>query len=551
VAALGGLALCHAGLGDPVRAFDFARRAHAAAGRVYAADGRVIDGFALADSALFLAELHTGRGEFAAARALCLSALELQRRFARRTAIVDVQEALVVLDFREGRAAEALAALDPVLANRRTLRGRAKLIRTLLNRAEILSSLGRHADAGRDEEKDRASTDAIKSPRTLSAVYRRLAGLREAAGDTAGALAAARRYFAAELEVAGEVARLRAEELQARYDVAKKDEELARLARVNEVHAAESRAQEARLALNAAELRASAAELARTRLQRLALGAGIAGATVLFGVIVFVQRSRLRVERAALDETRRARAAAEEAAALKTQLLGIASHDLKAPLRAMLTRAHLLAATVGTEGAPGRALRGLRDEGERMLRLVHDLLDVSAIEQGSLTLTFGDVDLAALVAGVVDTHRPLAALKNLDLALEAPAVLPAPVRGDPDRLGQAIANLVDNAVKFTPPGKSVRVELRTESGHVSVAVRDEGPGVSAEDLARMFQPFQTASAVPTGGESSSGLGLHIAREIVARHGGRIDVDSAPWGGAVFTVVLPLAAPAVAAVARGV
>ncbi len=531
--ALGGLAICHAGLGDRGRAIDFGRRSLRLAEKLEDAVG-------IGTAAMLLGQLLDEPAERAEARRHFQSALAVYRRQNQRTAATDAEEELAMLDFREERADAALVALGRIEAQRRTLRGRVKLTHTLLNRAEVLAALGRHPESLACAEEARGYAEAIDAPGLAVSVFRRLALAREAAGDFVGALQATRRQLEAELAVSGAAARRRAEELQTRFDLATKDAELARLARDNELRGAEGRAQAARLAQASAELRASAAELARTRGQRLALGFGVGGAALFLGLVVLAQRSRLRLERAALDEIRRARAAAEEAAALKTQLLGIASHDLKAPLRGMLSRADLIAADVAPEGEAGRALRGLRGEGERMLRLVHDLLDVSAIEQGGLRLKFGSVDLADLVSGIVDGHRPLAALKNLELALALPAVPPARVRGDAARLGQAIANLVDNAVKFTPPGKAVRVALEAAPGHVSVVVRDEGPGLSPEDLARMFRPFQTASAVPTGGESSSGLGLHIAQEIVARHGGRIDVDSAPWGGATFAVVLPVA-----------
>jgi len=382
-------------------------------------------------------------------------------------------------------------------------------------------------------DRARPIVEEIGGHQVLADFHAELSRCLEASGDAAGALAAARIAEVQRDNLRAGEAVMRAGEFDAERVAARHRTQLAERDRQQE-------AQDRALLVQRAELRARDAELARARTLRWSIAGGAVAGLLALGSVVYTQRVRLRAERLRLDETRRARAAAEEAAALKTQLLGIASHDLKAPLRGMLSRADLIAADVAPEGEAGRALRGLRGEGERMLRLVHDLLDVSAIEQGGLRLKFGSVDLADLVSGIVDGHRPLAALKNLELALALPAVPPARVRGDAARLGQAIANLVDNAVKFTPPGKAVRVALEAAPGHVSVVVRDEGPGLSPEDLARMFRPFQTASAVPTGGESSSGLGLHIAQEIVARHGGRIDVDSAPWGGATFAVVLPVA-----------
>jgi signal transduction histidine kinase len=117
--------------------------------------------------------------------------------------------------------------------------------------------------------------------------------------------------------------------------------------------------------------------------------------------------------------------------------------------------------------------------------------------------------------------------------------------GDADRLYQVVANLVSNAIKFTPPGRTVDVAVTGEGGRVILTVRDEGPGMSPEVQARLFTPFTRLAARPTGGEFSHGLGLSISHEIVGLHGGRIRVQSAPGAGSTFIVELPAAAPVLA------
>ncbi|HVU25147.1 MAG TPA: sensor histidine kinase, partial [Opitutus sp.] len=112
------------------------------------------------------------------------------------------------------------------------------------------------------------------------------------------------------------------------------------------------------------------------------------------------------------------------------------------------------------------------------------------------------------------------------------------VAADAARLRQAVDNLVDNALKFTPAGKGVQVTVRSWDGGCVIEVADEGPGLAPEDFAHLFQPFRPLTQQPTGGESSSGLGLHLTREIIALHGGRVEASSAPGSGAVFRIWLP-------------
>ncbi len=529
---LNGLARAYAELGDKDRALDFAQQAFAAAEQSE-------NSASIATSATILANAHRVRGEFAESRRFLNRALELQRAAGRTTELTDNEESLAMLDFRDGRLTEALAILERVDARRRTLRGRAKLTQTLLNRAQVLLALDRRDEALACAEEARSYADTINSPGVTAPVYDRLATIHEARGDFAASLAAYKRATAAEQILRGESARQKTAELQARYDVARKDEELARLARVNEVKAAEERLRSAQLAATAADLRASEAELARTRAQRLALGSGVVAVALLLGALVVVQRSRLRAERLALEETRRAQLLAEDAGVLKARLLAIASHDLKGPLRSMLRSADSLEQKSADPTAVLGAAQLVRGHAHQMSDLVRDLLDLSAIEGGDLTLQKSPLDLARLTAEVVGRHTARAAEKLQTLSFPAPATA-LPFVGDAARLAQALDNLVDNAVKYTPAGGTITVTAALRGAHLCVAVADQGPGLGADELGRLFQPFQRLSAQPTGGESSTGLGLHIARDFIARHGGTIEVDTAPGHGTTFTVLLPVA-----------
>ena len=170
--------------------------------------------------------------------------------------------------------------------------------------------------------------------------------------------------------------------------------------------------------------------------------------------------------------------------------------------------------------------------------LVSDLLDVSRLQQGRLELRPEPVELGELARQVVARfeHAPHRTPRH---ALVVAA--PAPVTGEWDaaRLDQVLTNLVGNALKFSPTGGEVRVVVRQEGGEALLTVSDEGLGIGPDERATLFQPFQrgeaTARAIP-----GVGLGLYIASEIVARHGGRIEVASAVGEGSTFVVRLPLA-----------
>ncbi len=529
--ALQELAISHAAMEDP-RSLEFARRA------LQSAEQMENPG-AIASAAQLLGELHLEAGRLPEARSSLGRALQVREQLDNRTSLADVQELIARLDFREGHVAEALRAIEAVEQQRRGLRGRVKLTQALTFKAEIFTALRRLDEALACIAEARGYAAGMETERLTLTVLQRSSAVHEARGEHALALAAARQAFELELKLAGEKTRRRVAELQTRYDVAKKDEDLARLARDNERFATEAKLRDARLAQNDAELRANAAELTRARWQRLGLAVVLGAGAVALGAVVLAQRSRLRAERRIHAETRRAQTAAEEAAALKSQIVGIASHDLKAPLRAIRLRAAQLETSGAAPAEHAAALAQIRFDADRMITLVRDLLDMSAAEGGHLTLTRAPAELNAVVAEAIGPQRILALRKGVKLEL-TPAAHPLTLPVDAARLGQAVANLVDNAVKFTPAAGGVRVTISQTEEEALVAVADDGPGLQPADFARMFQPFQTLSAAPTGGESSTGLGLHIAREIVSRHGGRLEVDSQPGRGATFTIRVPLA-----------
>ncbi len=227
----------------------------------------------------------------------------------------------------------------------------------------------------------------------------------------------------------------------------------------------------------------------------------------------------------------------------KNRLLGVAAHDLRNPIGVALGYLRLvLAGTVG-EVAPDqrRLLEKVENSCQRMLALVNDLLDVSAIEAGRLNLDLEPVDLGPYLAEVVETGALLASQKGIEMCADLSSDLPT-VRLDRRRFEQVLQNLLSNAVKFSHSGTTVTVSARAERDKVRICVRDQGQGIQPEEIGRLFRDFIRGSSRPTAGETSTGLGLAISRRIVEAHGGEISASSQPGRGATFKVILPTEGP---------
>ncbi len=175
-----------------------------------------------------------------------------------------------------------------------------------------------------------------------------------------------------------------------------------------------------------------------------------------------------------------------------------------------------------------------------MARMVNELLDLARIESGQLHLTLRPVDVSAVMADVHRGQVPRARARQIDLTLDAPSV--PPVLGDPDRLAQVFTNLADNALTYTPSGGHVHLAVRADDGFVEGSVTDNGPGIPAEELPRVFERFyrlDKSRVRAEDGRRGSGLGLAIVKELVAAQGGAVSVSSEPGRGSAFLVRLPL------------
>jgi len=192
----------------------------------------------------------------------------------------------------------------------------------------------------------------------------------------------------------------------------------------------------------------------------------------------------------------------------------------------------------GVVEADGDAFQVLQNEASRLRRLVEDLATVSRAEEGQLGLRLERCDPGGLVAAAVQAAGPRYAAKGVVLEARVDRRLPK-VAADPDRIGEVLANLLDNALRHTPPGGRVEVAATADGGELRLSVADTGEGIPAELLGRVFERFYRVDRARTRADGGSGIGLTIARAIVEAHGGRIRAESdGPGRGSRFVLGIP-------------
>jgi len=227
---------------------------------------------------------------------------------------------------------------------------------------------------------------------------------------------------------------------------------------------------------------------------------------------------------------------------IRTEFIDNLAHELRTPL----TTVSLLAETLALEAdqlPPRTADRIAKIEVEtgHLVQMVNELLDLSKIESGSTALLLHDVDLPRLANATVERLSLFAERHGVRMVVEATGTVPL-VRGDGERLGQALLNILHNAVKFSPAGAEVVVRVVGAHQEVVVTVRDNGPGIPPAALTRVFERFYKGDRARTRGVGGTGLGLSIARHVVEAHGGRIWAESEEGSGSTFGFAVPLAGP---------
>lgn len=221
----------------------------------------------------------------------------------------------------------------------------------------------------------------------------------------------------------------------------------------------------------------------------------------------------------------------------KQQLIGVVSHDLKGPFN----RTFALIQLMSMDG------ENLTDHQKEYLGKIHqitadglnmvrNLVDARKMDDQGIDLGRENLNLVAVLSSLIKQYRVLAQKKRIDIALTAPEKLE--ITGDRIYLSRMIENLISNALKFSPHDKAISVELKEESDFCVLSVRDQGPGLSEEDKQKLYLKFQKLSARPTGGESSTGLGLSIVKRLIERMGGSIECQSEIEKGATFILRIP-------------
>ncbi len=467
-----------------------------------------------------LGNYYLGLGNLDQAATIHEQALKLRETYNNRRAIAESLTNLGLIADARGDTAKALDYLQRALTTFEILKYRRYIANTHRRLALVLRKAGRTDEALAHLQTALPLAETLASAEVYAEIYQELALTSEARGDLAAALDYQRKQAAATEQMRGDQDRLRMSELRARYGTEQRELEIALLKRDQELQTA---------------------EISRRRSQLITVATILAGGLLLLGAVIMLQRFRLRAERRLHAVTEHARERAEGAERLKSRLLQIASHDLKVPLTALNATAGLIGRNPTDEPAVRRLAGSIQADTARMRSLVRDFLDAAAMEDGNLQLHTAEHDLGEIARSAVTSLGPVAAAKGQKLALaSAPSPL-SRVKADGERLRQVFDNLIGNALKFTPPGGDVTVVLGESGGWVFAEVRDSGPGLGPSDFAKIFSPYQSLSAQPTGeDEDSTGLGLFIARELLTLQGGRLEVQSQPGCGAVFRVNLPAA-----------
>lgn len=232
----------------------------------------------------------------------------------------------------------------------------------------------------------------------------------------------------------------------------------------------------------------------------------------------------------ASDETR-----LHELERTRSEFVSNVSHELRTPLSSISLMIETIVETDADPEATALFLPRIKHEIDRMVQLVHDLLDLTRAEAGRLRLRREAVDLSSVATNIVKTLEPRAAQTGAALKLETET---ARIDGDPDRLAQVVVNLVDNAMRHTPSGGTVTVAVRATEGAAMLVVRDTGIGIPYNDLPHIFERFYVVNRSRAREYAGTGLGLSIVKQIVEAHGGTVTADSEFGLGATFTCAFP-------------
>lgn len=247
-----------------------------------------------------------------------------------------------------------------------------------------------------------------------------------------------------------------------------------------------------------------------------------------------IEHDRASRDREARHQANVARRSAEHANLAKSQFVTALSHELRTPLQAITGFVENLQTLELSPEQRHVALERIELAVEHILAIVDDVLDLARVEAGAMLMDMVDIDAHDVIARCIDLIQPLAERSGIGVECVGPAVAG---RADPRRLRQVLINLLSNAVRFSPSGSTIRVETEARNGYSRIHVIDEGPGIPAELLERLFVPFDRLGA-DAGREGGAGLGLVLARRLTEAMGGTLELDSRVGVGTHITLILP-------------
>jgi signal transduction histidine kinase/ActR/RegA family two-component response regulator len=277
------------------------------------------------------------------------------------------------------------------------------------------------------------------------------------------------------------------------------------------------------------------------RTERIVAGVAAQAAVALDNARLYEAARKAAIERDALLQSERAaRVEAERLSRMKDEFLAMLAHELRNPLAPISSSAALLNIQFRDEPRIRQASAIIGRQVKHMSRLIDDLLDVSRVTRGLVTLQVDELDLCEVVRSALDQARPLIDEQAHRVELDLPQC-PVQVRGDATRLVQAVANILNNAAKYTPPAGTIRITLAREDGRARLQVRDNGSGMPPDLLPGVFELFTQGARTLARSQGGLGLGLALVKKLVEMHGGAVAAHSDGVGlGSVFTIELPCA-----------
>jgi signal transduction histidine kinase len=228
----------------------------------------------------------------------------------------------------------------------------------------------------------------------------------------------------------------------------------------------------------------------------------------------------------------------------KNQFIGMLAHDLRNPIGALQHHCSFLLEDYSDTLTDDqiKIIRSMKESSSYMLNLVNDLLDISHIESGNMTLNQEDTDLQTLVDDIISINNLFAREKDITIKLDCRESLPV-VSLDGQKIRQVLNNLISNAVKFSFPKTNIELKVWLDEANINMEITDQGQGIPESEINNLFKPFQSTSVKSTSGEKSTGLGLLICAKIIECHGGKISVEATVGKGSKFSFYIPLKRPA--------